>query len=487
MQSSMDGDKSAKPFTSRLILQEMEAGGAWPANSKRHSKFSISLFLLDCVLITAVFSFFAWLNTGDFIWNFDLEALAFIITFLVTATAAVGGYSRRITTETTRYVSEYLLGAASAIVCAIIVIFLVFGDIFISLRIAIVATMAISPVIGVVIRFMRLKIMRKHMRSKAIIVIGDGVAREKIDNWMTLKKTSYRIYYAGSHTALIDSSMNKDDMNMTGATIENAIVKLGDELEAVVIADRPENLSVKFLNRLVAINFNTLPVYTLESFYAREWQVVPLSTLSSHWALNEGFSLSQNEMYSRIKRAYDVLLSGVALLVLSPLLVFVALAIMLDSRGSAIFKQTRVGLNERKFTIYKFRTMRVGSENGSVYTSNKDARITRIGCFLRKTRIDELPQLINVLKGDMSLVGPRAEWEKLVSNYENAIPYYHFRHLVKPGITGWAQVNYRYGSNIEDTQIKLRYDLYYVRYFSFLLDLGIMFKTVYVIVFGKGR
>ena len=127
------------------------------------------------------------------------------------------------------------------------------------------------------------------------------------------------------------------------------------------------------------------------------------------------------------------------------------------------------------------------NNSGDTYTRAGDRRITRIGQFLRATRLDEVPQLWNVLIGDMSLIGPRAEWVKLVGEYETKIPCYHFRHLVKPGITGWAQVNYNYGENLEDTLRKLEYDLYYIRYFSFVLDASIVLKTVHIMLFGKGR
>lgn len=131
--------------------------------------------------------------------------------------------------------------------------------------------------------------------------------------------------------------------------------------------------------------------------------------------------------------------------------------------------------------------MKVGSEKGNKYTQEGDSRITAIGGFLRKTRLDELPQLWNVLKGDLSLIGPRAEWIDLVNDYEQKFPFYHFRHAVKPGITGWAQVNYSYGENDRDTLEKLNYDLYYVRKYSFVLDVSICVKTFYTMIFGMGR
>jgi lipopolysaccharide/colanic/teichoic acid biosynthesis glycosyltransferase len=130
--------------------------------------------------------------------------------------------------------------------------------------------------------------------------------------------------------------------------------------------------------------------------------------------------------------------------------------------------------------------MYVGSENGNKYTQENDARITRVGKILRKMRLDELAQLFNVMKGEMSLIGPRAEWTKCVEDYENIIPYYHLRHLVKPGITGWAQVFYSYGSSVQDAHEKLQYDLYYIKNYSLFLDIAIVFKTLRVVVFGKG-
>ena len=180
------------------------------------------------------------------------------------------------------------------------------------------------------------------------------------------------------------------------------------------------------------------------------------------------------------------LLATLGLALALPLLPFAAAAIWLEDRGPIFFRQSRVGKNRRLFQIVKLRTMRV-SPSGEAYTRVADQRITRVGRFLRNTRLDEVPQLWNVLTGEMSLIGPRAEWVRLVNDYEQQIPCYHFRHLVKPGITGWAQVSYHYGENVEDTLRKLEYDLYYIRYFSFVLDASIILKTIHLMLFGKGR
>ena len=156
----------------------------------------------------------------------------------------------------------------------------------------------------------------------------------------------------------------------------------------------------------------------------------------------------------------------------------VALAVLVDSGFPILYRQERIGRGEKRFTLLKFRTMRVRETEDDPYTRDKDMRVTRVGRLLRLVRLDELPQIFNVLRGDMSIAGPRAEWSRIVADYETKIPSYHLRHLVKPGITGWAQVNYRYGSGLDDAIEKLRYDLYYIKNYSLVLDVEILLKTV---------
>jgi lipopolysaccharide/colanic/teichoic acid biosynthesis glycosyltransferase len=201
-----------------------------------------------------------------------------------------------------------------------------------------------------------------------------------------------------------------------------------------------------------------------------------------------GFQLARISPYHYLKRLFDLIASTLLLVVCSPLLVLLTCLLWLTSGRPAIFRQTRLGREGHPFTAYKFRTMRQRfDETEDIYTREGDPRVTRIGRWLRKLRLDELPQLWNVVKGDMSLIGPRAEWIKCAERYEKKIPFYHFRHLVKPGITGWAQVNYPYGESEEDAIEKLKYDLYYIRHYSLKLDAMITLKTIHTILFGKGR
>jgi len=188
-----------------------------------------------------------------------------------------------------------------------------------------------------------------------------------------------------------------------------------------------------------------------------------------------------------VKRCFDVMLAAVGVLLASPLMLLTALAVRLESAGPILYRQERVGENGRVFTLFKFRSMRVDAESGTpVWARANDDRVTRVGRLIRLTRLDELPQLWNVLRGDMSFVGPRPERPYFVQQLVAEIPFYMARHAVKPGVTGWAQVKYRYGASVEDAMEKLRYDLYYIKHLSISFDLTIVADTVKVILTGKG-
>jgi sugar transferase (PEP-CTERM system associated) len=214
---------------------------------------------------------------------------------------------------------------------------------------------------------------------------------------------------------------------------------------------------------------------------------VPIESIRLSWLLfSPGFHASR--LFLIYKRSASVLISIVGLLLSAPLLPFVILAIKLSSPGRVLYWQNRVGLDDRPFRCYKFRTMCADAEadTGPTWAEDDDPRVTTVGRFLRKTRIDEIPQLLNVLKGDMSLVGPRPERPEFVAALNEKIPYYHLRHSVRPGITGWAQILYKYGSSVEDTKEKLRYDLYYIKNSSVGLDLLIVLNTIKIVLVGRG-
>lgn len=247
------------------------------------------------------------------------------------------------------------------------------------------------------------------------------------------------------------------------------------------------------LRRIMDMRLSGVRIYDLTDFYEQFMQKVPILHLKDNWfALSHGFDLLHHNVQMRIKRVLDISLSIVLLIVSSPLMLLIAIAIKADqkenSKGPVIYRQLRTGLNGVQFYIYKFRTMLDDAESkGPQWASKDDARITRVGRFLRRARLDELPQLWNVMKGEMSFVGPRPERPTFNNELEESIPYYDLRHLIKPGITGWAQVKYSYGASKEDALEKLQYDIYYIKNYSLLLDLFIVLKTVRVIFGRRGR
>ncbi len=243
------------------------------------------------------------------------------------------------------------------------------------------------------------------------------------------------------------------------------------------------------VHQLMNLRFSGIRVYDITDFYEQLWFKVPVLHTRHGWLVfAHGFDLLHNPLGLRIKRLLDMLLALALLLVTLPLMLIVAILIKLESRGPVVFRQARTGLGGREFEVLKFRSMTHDAErDGPQWTQRSDPRITRLGRLMRLLHIDELPQLFNVLKGEMSFIGPRPERPVFNATLEKEIPLYNLRHLVRPGITGWAQVMYPYGASVEDAREKLQYDLFYIKNYSVLLDIGIVFKTLRVVLLGEGR
>jgi len=259
-------------------------------------------------------------------------------------------------------------------------------------------------------------------------------------------------------------------------------------IDEIVLAadDRRKGLPVQ---GLLDCKMSGIEVLDLLTFFERETGKIRLDILSPSWLyLSDGF---RDSAFGRLsKRLFDLTICLLLLPLALPLMVIIALVSLVDSnfREPVLYRQTRVSENGKPFTIYKFRSMCSGAEEDGVarWAEKNDSRITRLGSVLRKCRLDELPQLFNVLKGDMSFVGPRPERPEFVEQLSTAIPYYNERHRVKPGLTGWAQIRYAYGASEEDGLEKLQYDLYYVKNYSIMIDLLILLQTAEVVLLGKG-
>ncbi|MDL2207908.1 TIGR03013 family PEP-CTERM/XrtA system glycosyltransferase [Desulfovibrio sp. OttesenSCG-928-M16] len=283
-----------------------------------------------------------------------------------------------------------------------------------------------------------------------------------------------------------------------GAAAEEAGPWLGPAEDIFrVIAERGPNkvivldrfyLDQDITHALFKAKMEGLNVSDMRGLYEKLAARVPIDLIEDDWfLLEDGFNLNVNNGLRRLKRAFDICFSLSLLVLTSPLLLAAIVAVRLDSPGPALFRQERVGLNGREFTLYKLRSMRLDAEkDGAQWALDKDPRVTRVGRILRKSRIDELPQLFNVLKGEMSLIGPRPERMAFVRELSEKLPYYNVRHSVKPGVTGWAQVRYPYGASLDDARYKLEYDLFYIKHLSALLEIKILLRTVGVILYPKG-
>jgi exopolysaccharide biosynthesis polyprenyl glycosylphosphotransferase len=462
------------------------------------SKGSLRERLLMAGLV--VFDFLLWpgiyIGISEGIGDFNRYGTAeVLIPTLISmfALTLVGGYNARSKMRSLAYSSEHVIACFAAFLVSAVAVYLVasFGGAVASSRAIFAGTFLAFGIVSLVVRRAIHASAFASRSSRRLLVISDREGGRRFYKNYLLNGQPQRLHFFAAGDAEIGEPVDGDDSPCYAALAAEVLHDLQNhvdtEHEAIVIAAPPDQLSGEILNSLVAVHFQELPVYTMHSFFEAYWQKMPPDLLSRTWPLDSGFQLVQHSAFASLKRVFDIVLSGMTLLLAGPLMAIVAVWIRMQGDGPVIFRQTRVGQHGSLFTLYKFRTMQVGSENKGLYTTEGDPRVTRFGHWLRITRIDELPQLWNVLRGEMSLIGPRAEWIKCVEQYENEIPYYHFRHLVRPGITGWAQVNYSYGASLHDTVEKLMYDLYYIRHFSLALDATVILKTLHVMIFGKGR
>ncbi|WP_040556968.1 TIGR03013 family XrtA/PEP-CTERM system glycosyltransferase [Reinekea blandensis] len=241
------------------------------------------------------------------------------------------------------------------------------------------------------------------------------------------------------------------------------------------------------MQELIRCKLGGVEVTNALSFYEREMNQVKLDILQPSWIVfSDGFRVSRSRDFA--KRLFDLAVSVLLGIILLPFVLLAALAVFFETGRPILYSQVRTGFNGKPFKIYKIRSMRQDAEKGgkAVWAKANDSRVTRVGAFIRNTRLDEIPQLWNVIRGDMSFVGPRPERPEFVEQLERDIPFYTHRHAVKPGLMGWAQLNYPYGASVEDAKGKLEYDLYYTKNHSFVMDLLIMIQTVEVVLLGKG-
>ena len=255
----------------------------------------------------------------------------------------------------------------------------------------------------------------------------------------------------------------------------------------LIIIENISNLSKDLFNKIIDLKRNGFSIESYMSYCNKELQYIPPDYLNTFLFIENKDFYNKNKLDIRLKRFGDIIFSLILLIITLPVTILTYLILLVIEGRPIFYSQERSGLNGSKFKIYKFRSMRINSESGkALWASKNDPRVTKVGSILRLSRIDELPQLISVLKGEMSLVGPRPERPEIDNMLNKKIENYLLRYLIKPGLSGWAQVNYTYGNSVKDSEIKLGYDFYYIQNYSFWLDLLIFFKTIKLVLNLKG-
>ena len=322
--------------------------------------------------------------------------------------------------------------------------------------------------------------------QERVLVVGTGdTARKVVRQILDQREFAYRVIgFIDDDASRIGERIVNPGIVGTPADIASLIERHHVDRIIVGLSDRRGKLPVE---ELLRAKMAGIRVEDATTTYERITGKILIDDLRPSWLIfSDGFRVSRITRW--LKRSIDLVLSLVIGVLSLPFMALTAIAIVLDSGLPILYCQERVGENGKTFTLCKFRSMRTDAEKAGtpMWAKDGDDRITRAGRFIRKTRLDELPQIWNVIRGDMSFVGPRPERPFFVTELSKAIPFYQQRHAVKPGVTGWAQVKYRYGSSLEDAMEKLRYDLYYIKHLSIFFDLTIVFDTVKVVLFGKG-
>ncbi|MED5622027.1 TIGR03013 family XrtA/PEP-CTERM system glycosyltransferase [Ideonella sp. BN130291] len=344
-----------------------------------------------------------------------------------------------------------------------------------------VAEMALL-VIGLVVVRVLLVALRHAIGTPRVLIVGTGPDAQRVAQDLgRMGREVVGFYPTGE-----ESFAGHDGKVLSSRLSMEEIVKKRRVREIIVAAREQRGGNVP-MEQLLACRSRGVTVLDLAGFYERTHAEVPVDSLKASWLVYGG-GFVQGPVRRFVKRVFDIVSSSMLLALASPIMLVAALAIKLESRGPVIYRQERVGLGGRTFMCLKFRSMRSDAEADGVarWAQQNDARITAVGAFIRKCRIDELPQLISVLRGEMSMVGPRPERPSFVELLRKEIPYYDLRHSVKPGLTGWAQIRYKYGSSIDDARRKHQFDLYYVKNNSLFLDLLVLIETVTVVLFGEG-
>ena len=338
-------------------------------------------------------------------------------------------------------------------------------------------------------RMLYVRFFASNRFSKKVILICDKEQLKELVNGLESADPHYRVLgFVNSDSANTHTS---DNLKIKQIDINNleSFVKNNSISEIVIASQKTDGITVNLYNQLIHLLENGFIIREYTQVYENLAQRIPMQYVSRDFYRYFPFSRSnQNHFYLIVVRVFEILFSIIGLLIALLFIPFISIGNLIGNRGNLIYTQERVGKNGKVFRIVKFRTMVKNAEKaGAVFATTNDSRVTPFGKILRKSRMDELPQFINILRGEMAVIGPRPERPIFVDEIAEVMPFYETRHVIKPGLTGWAQVNYSYGETIDDSLIKLQYDLYYIKHRSIFLDINIIFKTLGTVLLYKGQ
>lgn len=411
------------------------------------------------------------------------KALVFTAVMLTTHTA-MGLYMRDIARGNREYYARFLVSFALGTV-AMTLIFYTVPVLFLG-RGAFALTVVVSIVGSILARGIFLSVVNHDVLKRRILVLGTGTRAKRVEEVIGRTDLAHRFHLVG-YLPINANQPDVDHSKIVPNTAPLLAIAFQHGVEEIIVGVRDRRNGMLPIGELLECKLEGINVIDLPSFFERETGDVPLDSLSPSWLVfSDGFCRSSYR--NAVKRVFDLVISVVLLVITAPLMALTSLCIAFETGMPILYRQMRVGECGHVFELLKFRSMRVDAERDGVpqWAGAKDDRVTRVGCVIRKLRIDELPQLFNVLRGDMSLVGPRPERPYFVDALSRQIPHYPNRHTVKPGVTGWAQIRYSYGASVEDARKKLQYDLYYAKNHTLFLDVLILLQTAEVVLFGRG-
>ena len=413
---------------------------------------------------------------------FWIKALTFTV-IMGGSLTAMGLYQRNLISDFASMMIRLFIGFGIGF-ALITLAFYMFPELFLGR--GIIGFAMISAFFGIVFsRTLFQKLMSSDSFRNRVLVLGAGKHAHQVEGLKD--QCDERGFCIVGYIPLNDNEILVDSSSVIKMPESLHNYAMQNDIDEIVIAidDRRKKFPA---DELINCKMDGVDVRDMVSFFERITGHLQLDALNpSMLIFSTGFSHATLQSVS--KRLFDIVISVIILILASPIIILTTIAIFLSSfgRDPILYRQVRVGLDNKPYEVLKFRSMKTDAEKeGAQFAKKKDARVTKIGSFIRTTRIDELPQLFNVMKGDMSFVGPRPERPEFVDGFNNRISHYALRHKVKPGITGWAQICYPYGETEEDAKQKLQYDLYYLKNYSLFLDFTILFQTLQVVLFGKG-